>query len=160
MNSPVIITADITGSIIGISPNNTEYGYIRVEQKVPKYSKLGWLTFDYRSALLKGTLEDLKEANLREGDHLPGKIVIKESLTPFNNDDPDKDYKIAGDSGVICTLDDQPIYRRSIYTTIMSEEDELIQHNNGDVIREQIALQKENGTSTMTKSRVKRGMTL
>ena len=143
MDSPVMITADMTGAVIGVSNNNSEYGYIRVQQVARKISTGGWFTFVKKSALLKGTMEDLKAANFKEGDVLPGKIVIKESLTPFYEADPDKHLKRAGDSGVVCTVDDQPIYRDSIYTTDENEEDELIQHNNGDIIRAEMARVKE-----------------
>ena len=46
---------------------------------------------------------------------LPGKIVVVESLTPFNPENPDRDLKIAGGTGVICRIDDQPIYRQTFY---------------------------------------------
>ena len=153
MHNPVTITADITGAVVGMNSNNPEYGYIRVEQNAARISTRGWLTLNNRSALLKGTIEDLRAANFREGDVLPGKIVVKESLTAFNMEDPDRDLKRAGESGVVCTLDDQPIYRQTIYTTDTSEEDELIQHNNGDTIREQIALQKAQGILGSTRLR-------
>ena len=146
MNSPVIITADITGAIIGISPNNPEYGYIRVEQHTPIISKKGWLTYDPRSALIKGTIDDLKRAKYRDGQELEGRIVIKESLIPFNKDDPDHDLKIAGNTEIICSLKGDPIYRQVIYTPDPTEEDEFIQHDNGEEIKKEIAYLKKKGT--------------
>ena len=155
MDTPVMIAADVTGAVIGMSNNNPEFGYIRVQQVARKIGKGGWFSFSKRSALLKGTVEDLKAANFEDGDILPGKIVIKESLTPFYAEDADKHIKRAGDGGPICTLDDQPIYRDSIYTTNMNDEDELIDHNNGDYIKHQIELQKEKNASTSNLSGLK-----
>lgn len=142
-NNPVVVVADPMGSVIGISDNNSEYGYIRVQQVAKRIGNGGWFSWIKKSALLKGKIEDLKEANFKEGDILPGKIVIKESLSPFYAEDPDKHLKRAGDSGVVCTLDDQPIYRDSIYTTNMEDEDELIQHNNGEIIKREMMERKE-----------------
>lgn len=150
MDSPVIVTADVTGAVVGISPNSSEYGYIRVQQVSRVIRKGGWFNFIKKSALLKGTLEDLKAANFKEGDVLPGKIVIKESLIPFFAEDPDKHLKRAGEGGIVCTLDDQPIYRDSIYTTNEDDEDELIEHTNGDIIREQISMLKESVVNSGT----------
>lgn len=147
MENPVIVVADPTGAVIGISDNNPEYGYIRVQQVSRKISKGGWFNWTKKSALLKGKIEDLREAKFEEGDILPGKIVIKESLEPFYADDPDKHLKKAGDSGVVCTLDDQPIYRESIYTTNMDDEDELIEHNNSDDIKRVMQEEKEKRSS-------------
>jgi len=145
MRSPVTITADVTGAIIGISPNNPEYGYIRVEQNTPLISNKGWLTFDPRSALIKGTLDDLKKAKYRDGQELEGRIVIKESLIPFNTEDPDHDLKIAGNTGIICTFQGDPIYRQVVYTPDFNDKDELIQHDNGEEIRKEIAYLKKMG---------------
>lgn len=152
MDSPVMIMADVTGAVIGVSNNNPEFGYIRVQQVARTIGKGGWFRFSKRSALLKGTMEDLKAANFKDGDILPGQIVIKESLTPFYAEDSDKHIKRAGDGGPVCTLDDQPIYRDSIYTTNMNDEDELIEHNNGDYIKHQMELQKEKNTGTFNLS--------
>jgi len=69
------------------------------------------------------------------GQELPGRVVIKESLTPFNATEPNRDLKIAGASGVVCTVNGQPIYRKTIYTEVASVEETLIAHDNIDEIR-------------------------
>ncbi len=61
----------------------------------------------------------------------------------LNTENPDRDLKIAGSTGIPCTLDDQPIYRQSFYTTNESAQDQLIMHNNGDDIRSVQAAQKQ-----------------
>lgn len=134
--NPVQVVANQLGNVISVSENNPDYGYIRVVQVAPQYNEQGWLRLSKRSALIKGLVNDLVEMNFKEGDVIPGKIVCKESLTPFNQMNPERDLKIAGDTGVICRVDDQPIYRQTFYTPNTSAQDELIMHNNSDEIRE------------------------
>jgi len=134
--SKVVVIADKNGNIIGQSTNNPEYGYIRVQQQTVQISEQGWLKTVKRSAILKGKMEDLLSAEYREGTQLPGKIVVVEALEPFNPTNPDKDLKIAGDTGIICRVEDQPIYRNSFYTSNPNAFDELISHTNSDEIKD------------------------
>ena len=141
--SKVRVTADINGNVIGVSQNSPEYGYVRVEQSVTQISEAGWLKPVKRSALIKGKVEDLAQAGFVEGHELSGKIIVKESLTPFNPENPDRDLKIAGQTGVVCRIDDQPIYRQTFYTSNQEAYDELITHDNTSEIREVQVAQKE-----------------
>mgnify|MGYP001017564119 FL=1 len=142
-HSKVRVAADINGNVIGVSQNNPEYGYVRVEQSVTQISEAGWLKPVKRSALIKGKVEDLAEAGFVEGHELSGKIIVKESLTPFNPENPDRDLKIAGSTGVVCRIDDQPIYRQTFYTSNQEAYDDLITHDNTVEIREVQIAQKE-----------------
>ena len=141
--SKVRVTADINGNVIGVSQNSPEYGYVRVEQSVTQISEAGWLKPVKRSALIKGKVEDLAQAGFVEGHELSGKIIVKESLTAFNPENPDRDLKIAGATGVVCTIDDQPIYRQTFYTSNQEAYDDLITHDNTVEIREVQIAQKE-----------------
>jgi len=67
---------------------------------------------------------------------LQGKITVREQLEPFSSNDPDRDYKYAGDTGIICCVDGQPIYRKTFFVTDMNAHDILIAHTNGQDIRE------------------------
>lgn len=136
MNTKVIVTADENGNVIGVSKNNPEFGYIRVEQTAPMVTDKGWLKISKRSSLIKGRVEDLQSLAYNAGQQLPGTIVVKEALTPFNTENPDRDLKIAGETGVVCRIDDQPIYRQTFYTTNPNAFDELITHDNAEEIRE------------------------
>lgn len=135
----VTVTADPLGNVIGVSENNPEYGYIRVESIATQISEGGWLRQVKRSALIKGKVDDLKAANYSAGDQIPGQIVVKESLEPFNPENPDRHLKIAGETGIPCLLDDQPIYRETFFTNNPYAEDVLIAHNNNEQIREAMA---------------------
>ena len=72
-----------------------------------------------------------------------GQIIIEESFIPFNEKNAEREIKMAGDTGIPCLLDGQPIYRRQRYTTNMNEQDLLIQHNNTAQIKEAIDANKE-----------------
>ena len=150
--SKVVVTADANGNVIGVSKNNPEYGYVRVEQTVNQINDRGWLRAVKRSALIKGQVKDLVGAGFTAGKQLPGKIVIVESFQPFNPENPDRDLKIAGETGVICRVDDEPIYRQSLYTTNENAVDELIMHNNTEEIREVQNAQKTLQSLSSTKS--------
>lgn len=135
MATVVVMPSDTTGNVINVSKNNPDYGYVRVESLSTQINAEGWLRAVKRSALIKGLVKDLVSAGFTAGQALPGKIVIKESLQPFNSNDPERDLKIAGDTGIVCRMDDQPIYRQSFYTSDVSAQDELIMHTNSEEIR-------------------------
>jgi hypothetical protein len=150
--SKVVITADKYGNMIGVYQNSPEYGYIRVEQHVKQINDQGWLKLSKRSAFIKGLVKDLETADFKPGMEIPGKIIIIESLTPFNTENPDRDLKIAGATGIPCTLDDQAIYRQSFYTTNESAVDQLIMHNNSDDIKNVQAAQRQMSTLRVNKN--------
>lgn len=145
----VVVTADQNGNVIGVSENNPEYGYVRVEQTGSFINDQGWLRISRRSALIKGLVKDLVETGFSAGQEIPGKIVVIESLTPFNSENPERDLKIAGDTGVICRYDDQPIYRQSFYTSNMDANDQFIVHTNSQEIKEVQAAQRSISALTL-----------
>jgi hypothetical protein len=147
--SKVVVTADQNGNVIGVSENNPEYGYVRVEQTGSFINDQGWLRISRRSALIKGLVKDLVETNFSAGQEIAGKIVVIESLTPFNSENPERDLKIAGDTGVICRYDDQPIYRQSFYTSNMNANDQFIVHTNSQEIKEVQAAQRSISALTL-----------
>jgi len=93
--------------------------------------------------LIVGKFEELAEFNFTKDQELDGQIIIEESFIPFNEKNAEREMKMAGNTGVPCLLDGQPIYRRQRYTTNMNEQDLLIQHNNTAQIKEAIDANKE-----------------
>ena len=83
---------------------------------------------------------------------LPGKIYIRESLEPFSADDPDRDLKIAGDTGVVCCSHGQPIYRKSFYDQTGTQGDDLVPHTNGDAIKEANGASSAANNANLTKN--------
>lgn len=136
MNTKVVVTADELGNVI-TSSLNEDIGYIRLEQDSTVI--LGnWIKNQKRSCLIFGKITDLQALNFKPGQELDGKIVVEESFMPFNSRNSEKELKIAGETGVICRVDDQPIYRKTRYSTNSQDQDVLIQHNNTEEIREAI----------------------
>jgi len=137
----VKVVADKNGNVVTVSPNNPEYGWIFVEQTTTQFEG-GWMKNVVRKTRINGKVDELVAAKFTAGQEIPGKIVVLESLIPFNQEEPDRDLKIAGKSGVICRYDDQPIYRQTFFTANLNSFDELINHTNKDEIREVMIAQK------------------
>lgn len=136
MNSKVIVLADeATNSVINVS-ENPEWGYLRVQQmKFVTDEKTGFLSAKNVTALVPGLVEELQIANFYPGQQLDGKIVIEESLTPFNKKNPERDLKVAGKTGIVCRVDGAPIYRRTRFSFNANAQDVFIQHDNVDELR-------------------------
>jgi hypothetical protein len=124
----VIVTADQDGRVI--VPAGTDFGYIRVEQSTTKFTDRGFALTNTVSALVFGKLNVLRSLGWLNGQEIEGKIVIKESLTPFNYKNPEKDLKTAGTTGIVCTKGGRNIYRRAVYTQNLTAENEFIKHDN------------------------------
>ena len=142
-NGKVTIVADDNGSVIRVSKNNPEFGHVRLVQDTTAIGNGNWVKKQSRSTLIHGTVEDLQATGLAEAKTLPGKIIIRESFEPFSSDNPDRDLKVAGDTGIVCVgvnpetgEVDCPIYRKSFYSMDMNDHDTLIAHTNGQAIRE------------------------
>lgn len=139
----ISIVPDENGSVIRVSKTNPEFGYVRLVQDKTFIGPGNWVKNQNRSTLIHGTVEQLQAVGLGSAKTLPGQIVIKEQVNkPFNDNDPDRDLKIAGDTGIVCegvdpeTGEVGPIYRKSFYSANMNEEDTLIPHINGEAIRQ------------------------
>jgi hypothetical protein len=104
---------------------NEQFGYIRVES-VATTMENGWLRRQNRSALILGNYEDLVAANFREGQQIPGKIVVVESTTTNN---PNNEPKINPQTGEVLMHNGSPIYRDTVFTTDLSKHDVLLQHD-------------------------------
>jgi hypothetical protein len=143
MNSKVFVVADETGAVINVSNNDSDYGYVRVQQTRTMIDDNGFVRRKTISALMPGLYEDLKAMNLFGGQALDGKIIIEESLSPFNKKNPERDLKIAGETGVVCTLGGLPIYRRTKFTFNEAAFDTTVDHDNVDELRAAYATQEK-----------------
>ena len=140
--SKVKVVADATtGSVINLSTTNPVYGYVRLEQKRSIVDDNGFLRLKPVSTLLHGTITELTASGFYAGQELSGQIVVQESLTAFNAKAPQKDLKVAGSTGIVCTLDGAPIYRRTLYTEASNAQDKTIKHDNVSQLREAYAVQ-------------------
>jgi|688.fasta_scaffold34655_9 hypothetical protein len=135
MQNKVSVIPDESGNVIRVSKNNPEYGHVRLQQSKLIVGSNGWVKSNVVTTLLHGTVDDLQEMGIHNMKELPGKIVIQERFEPFSEKEPERDLKRAGDTGIICCSNGQPIYRKTLYVPNMNAEDELIAHDNGDAIR-------------------------
>ena len=142
MLSPISIVTDDKGMVIRQTAN-PEYGFIVLKQSRtmiqsnPNNAKsMGWLKTQNMSTLIKGKIEELQLLGYTKDTVLPGKIVVLESTTPFSEENPDQHLKIAGDTGIICCIDGEPIYRMTYYTPDVNAQDEFVVHDNVDAIRQ------------------------
>jgi len=148
MQNQVKIEPDDLGNVIRVSKNNSEYGHVRITHDSVGFSASGWVNPRKLSALIHGKVEDLKDIGIAKMKTLPGKIHVKEQFEPFSEVDPDRDLKIAGDTGVVCVgvnTDtgevDCPIYRKTFYDQTGTISDVLIPHTNSNSIKEANAAQ-------------------
>ena len=136
MNSTVKIVADATtGAVVKVSETNPDFASVRLEQVRMVIGNNNFIERKKVSTLLQGPVNDLLEMNFYAGQELPGTIVIEESMTPFNKKTPERDLKVAGETGIICTVGGQPIYRRAVYSTASNAQDTLIKHDNVEQLR-------------------------
>lgn len=139
MENPIYVAADETGGVVTVSQNNPEYGWVMFTQDTPHVAN-GWLTVKTRRARVMGKVEMLEKTYTGGQEIKTGKIVVKEQLTPFtDNEQADRDLKIAGNTGIICSVNGEPIYRRVEYVLDPNAQDTFVQHDNGEEIRQAIA---------------------
>ena len=131
----VKVTPDKAGQAIILSTNNPEFGFVRVEQTRTTIDDNGWVKNKPVAALILGSVAELRKAGFTAGQELDGKIVIREQLTPFNKNAPEKDLKVAGKTGITCMVNEQPIYRKAFYSQDANAQDVLIAHTNVEVIK-------------------------
>tara|TARA_R100001440_G_scaffold136_1_gene341 strand:+ start:5199 stop:5924 length:726 start_codon:yes stop_codon:yes gene_type:complete len=138
---PVVICKDDQKNVIRVSKNNPLYAHVRLTQERSWISANGWFTVREISTLIQGETAKLKASGIGRKSKLPGNIYIKEQLTPFSKNDPKRDLKFAGKTGVTCKAADPEtgeivdIYRKTFYDATGTNEDILIEHINGDEIR-------------------------
>lgn len=137
MFNKVRVVGSPNGEVITKSINNLDWGYIQVEQERETFDELtGILKIKKLNAVVPGLIKDLERLHWYGGQILQGKIVVREQLLPFNQKDPSKSLKIAGDTSVVCKSGEDVIYRQSFYTPNPNSQDVLIQHTNKEEIRE------------------------
>ena len=135
-NGKVTIAPDEQGNVIRVSKNNPEFGHVRLTQEKVGFGSGSWVKKSSRSTLIHGTVEDLTAIGIADKKELPGQIIIREQLEAFSGDNPDRDLKIAGDTGIVCCKHGEPIYRKTFYSMDQDEGDTLVAHTNSDAIRE------------------------
>ena len=139
----VTVLADKTTNAVINPSNRPEYGYVKVSQVRPMIDeKSGFLRPRVVTALIPGLITDLQLMSFYAGQQLDGKVVIEESLAPFNSKTPERDLKVAGTTGIVCTVDGAPIYRRTKFSFDVNAQDTFVKHTNVEELRAAYALQE------------------
>ena len=149
--SKIKVVADsATGKAVSCK-ENSEWGFVRLEQVRTVINKNGFTDKKVVSMLLKGKVEELSANGYYAGQEIPGTLIVEESLMPFDTNSPERDLKVAGDTGIICKKGDNPIYRKTFYTPVENAQDiQLIQHTNTEELRETWAAQTSKPLSANT----------
>ena len=135
MDSKVKVLKNEDGSVLNISENNPDYAWVLLQQVRTVVDDNGFLRRKPVSALIPGYVSELQETGFFAGQQLDGKIIVEESLEPFNDKTPERDLKIAGETGVVCTLGGLPIFRRTKFSFDANGADTLIKHDNVEQLR-------------------------
>jgi hypothetical protein len=114
----------------------------------------GFLKRRIVSALIPGKIEDLQATGFYASQVLNGRVVVQEALLPFNQKNPERDLKIAGDTGILCTLGGLPIYRRTVFSFNEGLQDDLIKHDNVEELRAAYAASMKSNTSALKQAAV------
>lgn len=77
----------------------------------------------------------LTAMSLGAGSVMPGKLIVEESTVPFSITNPNRDIKMAGNTGIECTFEGKPVYRRVKHTVNVAAVDTLVAHDNREEIR-------------------------
>jgi hypothetical protein len=133
-NKKVIVCADPAGNVVVPSKNNPEWGNILVKQERIVVDDNGFARKKTISALIAGLTSELKSFGWVAGQELQGTVIFKEQLKPFNAKDPERDYKVGGATGIICTIEGQPVYRKNFYVTADNAKDVHILDDNGNIV--------------------------
>lgn len=138
-SQPTVVPTE-TGAVIRVNEKNKEFGYVLLRQERTEFSENGFIEKKPVTCLVKGRINDLKAFKWRAWQELKGKIVVQESLEPFRDKSVEYDIKMSSrEGGVMLVFEDQPIFRRTFYSTNAEREDTFIKHTNVDEVRAAIA---------------------
>jgi len=151
MNSNVTVVADATtNAVISISANNPQYGFVRFQQTRTMIDESGFLRRRTVSSLIHAPILMLQEMKYYSGQIIPGNIVVKESMIPFNKKTPERDLKVAGATGIVCRVNGEPIYRKTTYSQNPNSVDEIIAHDNIEELRNAYAAKNNTSSKAMS----------
>lgn len=124
---------------------------IRLNQSKAEVTQQGFVKLSNRVFYVKGSKEELQALGWNKDTQLTGNLVVQESLEPFNKSNPDYDFKVVPGTGVICTVDGEPIYRRTIWDPTGNVTDTFIAHDNKEEIMAALA-QRDSNTAIIPAS--------
>lgn len=146
MKTSVKVLASTTGVVVQPT-KNPEFFYIAVEQTRMIVDDRGFAKPCRVIAFITGAESTLKSYGFKAGQEISGTIILKESLTAFDKKNPERNFKVAGDTKVVCHAGDAPIYQKYFWNADVNAPDVLlpkiydngkgvmVSHSNSDAIR-------------------------
>lgn len=133
--SKIIVRANPeTNEVLTPNPNKAGWSTTRVEQSTPTMSGR-IVNIQKRVAFITGETANMEALGLTNGGEfpIPGRLVVKESLTPFYEGQSPKIVPNTND--LVCTLGGAPIYREVTFSSDTTVQDVFVAHDNIDEIR-------------------------
>lgn len=118
----VKVTAHPVSGLVVTPSKNNSYGTLRVDS-VHENMENGFLNIQRRTAFIRGLIEDLNSLQLKAGQTLPGKIIKRESFTPFY--EGQKEKRNPRTNEVILTSG-KPTFIEYVYTQKENAYDEWV----------------------------------
>jgi hypothetical protein len=144
MKNKVIVCGTNDGRVV-MSTKNPKFGYIKVKQiRIVTDDVSNFARAVTIHALINGTIKDLESFGWKKDQEIEGTVIIKEQMEPFSKDDAERDLKIAGNTGIVCRVGNEPIYRKHFWKSNSNAEDVLIPHTNVEEIKAAYAELGEN----------------
>ena len=125
MKTTVKVLANASGIVVQPT-KNPEYFYIAVEQSCIIVDDRGFAKPCRVIAFITGAESTLKSYGFTAGQELSGTIVLKESLTAFDKKNPERNFKVAGDTKIVCCIGDEPIYQKYFWNADVNALDVLL----------------------------------
>lgn len=129
-NATKVVAHPETGVVVTQNVNKPEYGTIRVDSETITFSEDGFMNKSRRTAFIRGEYKLLMSLGLKDGMTLPGKIIKKESYTPFFEG---QTPKINPTSGEIVLTNGRETYLQFVYTEDKNASDVFI-NNESEVV--------------------------
>ena len=127
---------EVVSGVIGVNPNNPQYGSIQLSQVTSTISDNGFMNQQKRVAFITGEIDKLeyfvKEKQLTVGCNFCEKtktdfrLVIEESTEPFYPGQREKINPKTSES--LFTADGELIYARTVLTTNPNKQDIRVPH--------------------------------
>lgn len=143
----VTVLADAAGNHIVPSKNNPEWFHISVKQTRIVVDDRGFARPCSVIAFINGNLATLQSFGWKAGQEVGGTIILKESLVAFDKKMPERNYKVAGATKIVCHSGNNPIYQKYLYSTDANASDvelpkihdngkgKMVSHTNSEAIR-------------------------
>jgi hypothetical protein len=140
MKNTVRISAHPETGAVTTQTANPEFSYYVVKSKSLSYDKNGWEVESNRSAMIMGKTKSMQSRDLKDGQILPGKIILLQSFEPFI---PGQAPKINPTTGESVLTNGKESFMKTVYTEDMNAFDTWITED----VAESVTTEAENAAT-------------